>query len=613
MRKGVRASTIAVLSLAVSGFCLVGCGIKEPPPFDPLGVQKDAKDAAAHNNLRIPMYALPTTLQDLTTQPDTMPVDPDAPKPKPANPHVHLRPESPATTGPAINENYVVRMTLQSIIQRSVAHSTEVKVAGFDAAIAKTKIMEAEGKFDPVFFTNLKYEHQDQPFAGQAIQNPHDPSTSLTLYVERGEVYTLEPGIKQVLPSGGEVSLSYQFQYNYLIPERFVLNPYWDDQLKFQLTQPLLRNAGVEVNEARITIARNDTRVAILDFRKALEDNIAELEKDYWQLEEAEQEVKIQENLLKQTSDTAKILFDQAINGGAVARGQTSQAQASIRDREAVLVRAKARLGDVSDDIKRRMSDPEFPVAGPLLILPLDIPAEDRIQFDVAEQVSTALANRLELGEQSLKIKDAEVALNVAINNAYPKLDLSAAITLEGIAQAPNASPNQKGAAGNFANTFHSQWEADGHIGWSLGFAFELPIGNQEARAIIRRAYDQRLQAIMQYRTQMDTVTLDVTTAIREVQTSWNEVGARRQAHFAQADQLAAFEDRRLNGEPLTPPFVQLVLDAQERLADAERQEALALASYQVAIARLERAKGMLLRYNNVILAEDQFRGMDQQ
>ena len=80
MRKGVRASTIAVLSLAVSGFGLTGCGLKEPPPFDPLGMQKEANEAAAKNNKPFPnVYPLPTTLIDLAAQPETQPADPNAP------------------------------------------------------------------------------------------------------------------------------------------------------------------------------------------------------------------------------------------------------------------------------------------------------------------------------------------------------------------------------------------------------------------------------------------------------------------------------------------------------------------------------------------------------
>jgi outer membrane protein TolC len=468
-------------------------------------------------------------------------------------------------------------------------------------------VLEAEARFDPVAFINAKYEHQDTPFPGQTITVPGSTTATETLNVERGEVYTLEPGIKQNLPSGGQVSLSYQFQYNYLTPQRFVLNPYWDDQIKFQLTQPLFRNAGFAVNQARITIARNDARVSILDYRKTLEDNIAELEKDYWQLQEADQEVKIQENLLKLTRDTAEILFKRV--GADVSRVQTSQAQASIRSREAVLIRARARLRDISDDIKRRMNDPEFPVAGVIVVMPLDQPTEHKIEFQLDEQVSTALLNRLELGQQQLRIGDSDVALAVAINNAYPKLDLTTAITLEGVGSVPNT---QHAGAANFSNTFHNQWEADGHFGFSIALAFELPLGNREARAIVRRAYLQHYQAVEQYRNLIDQVTLDVTQAIREVNTSWNEIGARRQARFAQADELSAYADRQANGEPLTPTFVQLVLDAQERLADAQREEALAIASYEVAIARLERAKGTLLRYNNVVLAEDQFKGMDR-
>ena len=600
MQMGVRASRLAILSMAVSGLGVTGCGLNQPGGFDPVSIQKP-EQIASKDAPNTPMFDLPTGLVDLTTQPSGAD-DRSNPQAEegPAHPRrVHLRKSTAATTGRSLSEDLVVRMTIHDIIQRSVINSAEVRVAGYDPAIAKTRILEAEARFDPTAFINAKYEHQDVPFAGQAIQNPTMPSATEVLNVERGEVYTFEPGVKQLMPTGGELSLSYQTQYNYLLPQRFVLNPYWDNQLKLQLTQPLFRNAGYEVNQARVTIARNDTRVAILDFRKTLEENVAELEKDYWQLQEAEQEVKIQEGLLTQTRDTARILFQQFIQGGAVNRVQTSQAQASIRDREAVLIRARARLRDISDDIKKRMGDPEFPVAGPAVIMPAESPEEEKIQFDVDDQIRTAMANRLELGQQQLRIDDANVAVSVALNNAYPKLDLTGAITMEGIAK-------------DEGHTFHNTFEHDGHVGWSIGFAFELPIGNREARAIYRRSELQRLQAMDQYRNLVQQVSLDVTTAVREVETSWNEVGARRQARFASTDELSALEQRRENGEALTPTFVQLVLDAQERLANAQREEALAIASYAVAIARLERSKGTLLRYNSVVIGEDAFRGMDR-
>ena len=99
---------------------------------------------------------------------------------------------------------------------------------------------------------------------------------------------------------------------------------------------------------------------------------------------------------------------------------------------------------------------------------------------------------------------------------------------------------------------------------------------------------------------------LEVRTAWRQVNSSWNQIGASRQARFAAADALAAVEMRREQGEALTPTFVQLILDRQEALAQAERQEASAISNYNIAISRLELSKGTLLRYNNVIIEEEQ-------
>ncbi|MDB5304327.1 MAG: putative efflux system outer membrane protein, partial [Phycisphaerales bacterium] len=394
MRKGLRASTITALAMAVGGFGLVGCGLKSPPPFDPLAIQR-AERIPSREAPQQSMPPLPTTLEDIgesssdaasrpasgpASQPDSQPAS------QPATAQKYDIDVS-ASPGRARPGEMIVRMPLQDVIQRSVLHSNEVRVAGYDPAVAKTRILEAQARYDPVFFLNAKYEHQDVPIAGQATQNYVNPTTLLQLTVERGEVYTGESGIKQLLPTGGQVQLSYQTQYNYLLPQRFALNPYWDDQLKFQITQPLLRDFGYQINQAKITIARNDYRVSVLDFRKALEDNIAELEKDYWQLQEAEQEVLIQEALLKQSHAMYDILFGRQRAGADVSRVQTMQALASIRTREATLIRAKARIRDVSDDIKRRMNDPDFPVTGNAVIFPFDPPSETKIEFLIADQV----------------------------------------------------------------------------------------------------------------------------------------------------------------------------------------------------------------------------------
>jgi outer membrane protein TolC len=201
------------------------------------------------------------------------------------------------------------------------------------------------------------------------------------------------------------------------------------------------------------------------------------------------------------------------------------------------------------------------------------------------------MENRLELGQQQLRISSADVASDVAKNNLLPKLDLQTTVGLQGL----------KADEGNAL----TQDTEDGHISYSFALQFELPIGNREARSVYRRAELQRSQAIEQYGFLVEQVSQDVKTALREVQTTWEELGARRQARFAASDSLHAIDQQEEHGEALTPTFVQLKLDSQERLADAQREEATALSSYNDAISHLERAKGTLLRYNDVVMQED--------
>ena len=67
----------------------------------------------------------------------------------------------------------------------------------------------------------------------------------------------------------------------------------------------------------------------------------------------------------------------------------------------------------------------------------------------------------------------------------------------------------------------------------------------------------------------------------------------------------SAIEEKERANEPLRPEFVQLKLDTQQRYAEAMHSEAQAIAGYNIALAQLERAKGTLLRYNNVLLQEE--------
>jgi outer membrane protein TolC len=335
--------------------------------------------------------------------------------------------------------------------------------------------------------------------------------------------------------------------------------------------------------------------VSVLEFRRTLEETLGELEQAYWQQAQAVEQVAIQEELLSNTLETYRVLKERQEQGVDVTLVEVSQAQASVESRRAELVRARARVKDLSDELKRRMNDPDLPVSDPTIVMPGTAPLLEPVNFNLSEQVNTALENRLELGQQQLRIGSAGIAAGVAANNLLPQLNLVGQVSFQG--------PGEDIPEGNEAMV-----RAD-FVNYAIGLQFEVPLGNRQARAIWRRALLQRAQAIEQYRNLVNQVTLDVTTGWREVDTTWDEIITRRQARFAAAEALRAIYIQREGAEAFNPSFVRLVLDTEERLANAQLEEAQSIAAYNIAISRLERAKGTLLRYNNVLMEEGEYLG----
>lgn len=572
MSKILRGSS-SLLALIVAG-----CA-KDRAPFDPREFQQDERRTSGEILPR-DKQPLPTTLQSpflpATTQNTTQPVTVPA-------------------TGPAIGVEPTIRISLREVVQRAVANNLEVKVEGYSPAIEETRVTEAEARFDPTFFSTAQFESRDDPIGGSSSILGESIATS-----GEAEIFTLRSGVRQILPSGAEVELRYQVQHNDLLRAStdifqpgVIESAYWENELALQITQPLLRDFGVATNRARIEVARNNQRISLLDFRRQLETTISELEEVYWAQVQSMEDVRIQEELLNDTLETAKLLFKRRFQD--VTRVQISQANASVEIRRAGLIRARARVRDLSDEMKRRMNDAEFPVTGATLLLPANDPLEQPVRFTLEDQIATGLENRLELGQQQLRIDSTYIAARVARQNLLPQLNVTGGVSALGI------SDNLE--SGNLGSAFENQADFDG-ISYAVGLQFEIPIGNRAARAGYRRSRLQQEQAITQYAALIDQVAFEIKRALREVETTWEEMVATRQAVFANEDALYALRQREEANEPLTPEFVDRKLNQQERLAEARRARAASVTNYNNAIAQLERAKGTLLRYNNVIMEE---------
>jgi hypothetical protein len=148
---------------------------------------------------------------------------------------------------------------------------------------------------------------------------------------------------------------------------------------------------------------------------------------------------------------------------------------------------------------------------------------------------------------------------------------------------------------------------------------------NNIARAHHERRQIETRQQINQIKTTIDTVLLEVKISAREVATAYREAQAKYAAVKAYAEDIATLEARR-SIQPLLDPAVAAVmgaeatkqvqasattdyldrmLDAQDRRANAEEEFIRSAANYQVSLVNLQRAQGRLLHFEDVDVVRD--------
>ena len=575
---------VSTLAAAVLAGVSTGC-VQTPDPFDPWLAVKAGE--TGDTTVKTPRYGP----LDEVLRPDYVPGE------AASRPAGSDRVFDPRANAPS------VRITLQEIIHRTVLNNLDIRVARYDTAIDETRTLEALANFDPQFFSDLSFTRVDKQTPGvdsaiptgaaSAFNNSTQQFAGIVTRFDLEALTTFDVGFRQNLTAGGKIELKQTVANTWFNPPRGLLNPYYENDLTLTLNQPLLQNFGVAVNTARITISRNNQRVSLLDFRKTVEDTLLKVEQYYWQLVQADRDETTLKKLVAQSEETERTLHQRSLQGQDVTAVQLLQAESATRDRQFQLLQTQLQIGNLSDQLKQLMMDPVYPVQSNLVIRPGDPGSNEYLHFNFDDQLETAFENRLELGQQQVRIESAEIAVDVARNGLLPQLNLTLEGTVDGLARGFSGAFNNEG---NF-----------NHDGFTSGLQFVLPLGNRAARSIWERALLQRLQAIASYGSLIRSVTLDVKTAARQIEVSYIQLQTARAAVLTYQKLIESVQKQITSGDtPLTDTVIFDLLQFQQQLSNAEQREHQASSDYNYAIAQLEKAKGTILRYNNVLLEQQQ-------
>lgn len=474
-----------------------------------------------------------------------------------------------------VERPHKLRLSLAECIQRALQHNYAIRFEAYNPAVSQTQLVEAEAAFDAEFFLEGSWVKQDQ-------------ATASIFQTGTGDMRSYEGGFRQLLPSGmqASVALGQQRQKNDLPEEYQTMNPTYATNFTVAFTQPLLRGFGLEVNRAQINIRRAEREVAYETFIQKVRDTLLDVETAYWRLMAARCNSVIMAESVAQNRATYYMIKERERHD--VTKVELANAESRWRSREVEYQEAVKNVRDAEDGLKNLLNDPDILLSNDVEIIPVDTPFAAALTLDQLAAVRAALDNRSEIRQARHLIEEARIGTMAAKNQMMPQLDLSFQYEVQGL----NVS-----ADSSFDNLTTNRF-----INYTVSAQFSYPLGNRARRAASRRARLQESQAVVGLHRVSDGIVQEVNTAVRTLNVRYAQIPPQLQAVQAAARNLRALQARTQRIDPL---YLDNELSSVDRLAGARQTLLQVIAEYNIAIVALEKAKGTLLEYNNVVVTDE--------
>lgn len=480
----------------------------------------------------------------------------------------------------------IVGITLEQAIRVAVENNLELRFARLEPIISEMQTIQAEAAFDWIFFTSLQYSELDQQ-----LQDRSTSGVNLAAETTQNQEVAWVTGVRRQLDTGAQLQLQQEYAYGIADQTGFELAPNPSNELTFalQFDQPLMRGFGRDVGLAQVRLNRNAERDAIAELRGELVATVLETERAYWLLAQAHRDLLI----LKRLEERGKNVFDRVYERRRIdaAPPQIFSVLSRVEDRKGNVIAAQNVLRRRSDSLKRLINDPSLPMSGEALLIPLDGPTTQPVSYSMLDALTTAVEHRPEIDRAILSIDSATIRRVVAENNLLPQLDLRTQFRINALED-------------DIRNTFDTASEAR-FIDIVVGLFFEQPIGNRGAEALARQRLIEREQAMLSLRNTVQGIALEIRSQLDNMVTNYRLIEQRRIARLAAAETLRALIVQNETIQGFTIERLEVELNRQEGLAQAERSEIEALVNYQISIAELNAATGTNLERNQIEVRVD--------
>ena len=383
------------------------------------------------------------------------------------------------------------------------------------------------------------------------------------------------------LPIGGELAATLT-SGRLDTDNRFaVLDPSFESDLTFSISQPLLRGAGARTNTHSIRVAALEMKIS--DARTKLEAIrvLAAAEQAYWLVYGASAAIGVR----RQQYDLAMQQLNEAhlrVRAKAAPRVEITRAESGVAARLEGIILAETQMRIATRDLRRIMTRPDMPIESDAPMVLASLPNPVGLSLDPRALADSAVQNRMEMLELELQLAIDESTIDVEENARLPLFVLDYEYNVNGLGSSFGRAHGQLGSV-EFAD-------------WTVGFRGEVPIGNRAAKARVRHALLIRAQRLATRGQREQAIRQEVYDTVDLLERNWDRIlAARQEVIFASRTYEAERRQFELGVRTSTD-----VLDAAARLAIAQLREIHALVDHQISQIDIAYATGTLLGYTKV-------------
>ncbi len=473
-------------------------------------------------------------------------------------------------------------LTLSEAIELALRRNEGLVIQRESVASAKAAVRRANGAYDPLLQADGAWSKSTEP---SRVTYPGGP---IAPEFESGSAGL---AIRQLLPTGGALSLRARGTRETADDSLYALSPAYRTQVGAELRQPLLRDRGIDAARLSVRVAHADRAGATASLRRTVTETVAAVERAYWGLAEARQEVGVREEAVRlaqeQLEDTRH-----RVESGNSPNTELAQPRAELERRRGELFASREARARAQNALKLLVLAGADDPLWSMDLAAVDDESFDAGTVDLESALERALADRpeLEMGEALIARRRAETTF--AKDGIQPALDAVLSYDRFGLAGSPS------GAGGAIPPELDGRWdrsweslERGAYDAARVALVLQLPIGNREARGNAEVARHVQRQAEIDLERIRKTIRAEVLDAAAALETAGQRMEVAKSGREAAEIQLSAERDRYDAG--LSINF--LVLTRQNDLSRARLDEISARTDYRTARTEMARATGRLM------------------